>query len=153
MSRAIRLLLVVLTLLGITSTAAQAARLPTVGTGTSARCCYLTHPTQIRPGLGGTFVFGGVGPHLGNIDWTYWNAKSAAGTSIGWQGSDCDQSGCGAWRGWRVRLWLYHPVLLNGQWNFTSLKFAYRNNVPKYMARDVYLVWNQGFWRDDASRS
>ena len=134
------------------STAAQAVTLPTTPTGTSATCCYQTRPAQIRPGLGGALVFGGIGPHFGNIAWTGWTSKLASGTAVAWQDNYCKQGRC-PWRGFRVRLWLWHPVLMNSRWFFTQMKFAYRYNVPdKYTPKVVDLVWSfQGFWRDDAN--
>jgi hypothetical protein len=127
-------------------TAAQAASLPVVGTEQYTGP-YLTSPTQINLSTADYgFFIGGVGPHYGQIDWSYWNSKSASGTGVAWQNNCRPNCPRGTWSGFRVRLWLWQPALLNGREMFTRMKLAYRYNTPRYMPRQQVLHYCHSAW-------
>lgn len=135
-ARAIRLLLavLVLALLGVGS--AQAATLPVVPSHLRGGP-FVVEPAQINlTGHDDKYLLGGIGHHYGQITWSYWSAKSAGGTGVIWLNDcipTCRQKGT---QGWRVRLWLWHPRLLNGRWMFTQLRYKLRHDVPSWSWAD-----------------
>ena len=135
-----------LLLLGV-STAAQAATLPT------AAISALGGPFKVKPAgftlsADGAFFIAGTGPRYGRITWNYWNAKFAGGTGVAWQNNCTPSCATGTYQGFRVRLWLWHPVLLNGGEAFTRMKVKYSHNVPKnatHPKRVTYWRYRNGW--------
>jgi hypothetical protein len=116
-------------MLGVATTAAQAASLPVAAAGLASGP-YVVEPTGFTLSQDGAFLIGGVGPHFGHITWSYWNSKSASGTGVAWQNACRPDCARGTYHGFRVRLWLWRPALLNGREMFTRLKYKYLYNIP-----------------------
>jgi hypothetical protein len=92
---------------------------------------FAVEPAQIVPAGDGALFIAGTGPHYGRIDWSDWTFGSAYGTGVVW-GDDCDPNcAAGTYHGFRVRIWLWRPALVNGREIFTRLRYAYRYNVPR----------------------